>query len=153
LEIPRNPESKVDPTVLEMQRAELTAMLEAIMRISGPLTVEQVSDDRELQPLLTSTAEETMNAMSVLLTQFAMECLVELGENDETLSAILLKFGQKAADVGHRCGWIKGVADSLEQLRMAVLPDADVDEDTPDEPIAGAGEWDDDQQPLGCEPE
>ena len=119
MDIPRNPDGRVNPMVLGLQQDEIMAMMRALMKIESMTgtreeRVDQVVADRELQPLLGTTPPETIAVVSVVIAQFVMDALLQFDfEDGASPPAILLQLAQRASDVGYRCGWLKGVSDAI----------------------------------------
>lgn len=115
MDIPRGPDAlmtRMNPAVLELQRDEVVAMMRAMTHMANIEHPEQLADNKELQPLLGTIPRETMEILSVPLAQFMAEATIQLATDDGVpAAATMMQMIQNGADVGHRCGYLKGLAD------------------------------------------
>ena len=114
MDIPRGPDAvsdRVPPHVLKLQGDEIMAMMSALAAPMDVESLDEILTDVALRPLLMTIPSDTLGVMLVAINQFVLECIVAVeDEEGPPIAHALLQLAQKAADIGHRCGYLRGIA-------------------------------------------
>ena len=146
-DIPRGPDAilaRVPPVVLKAQRDEVLTMMDALTRMASTDPSEDSGGDPELRPLLSTIPRETLAVLGVAINQFAIEALMGIEDMDGPPALVaMMQMAQNSADVGHRCGYLRGLAAQYEQSEAEdpeeVEPDAPENPDDDCAPLSAAG--------------